>query len=375
MAERDYTNDPEDYWRNYPDGNHPGGVTPPSGGQPLTGTAPNTNTDPYADYNNGSPPDAPLQPGHGWFWNGTRWVQTAGSGLGYVPVAENKPPDDRRGPIGGSPNPPPAQDGGGGSIPGVPASYQRAAFTGTQLPTGAVPTLASAIAGAKQLAPAPTINPYAEFQAPEQVGKAARDAIVNAILNRPQTMDQTAQDQLFEQQKEQQRAMGQEASQRLAQSTAGRGLSAAGGTNVAGNLKLEQGFIQNLLSGRRDITLKANEINRQNELAAVELANAVNAGDFARAQAAYQTQLAAKQAYDELRFKAAEFDRGNVALAAQTEMAGRQQQTAESMASFQQYMDQLKFDEMMRQFNEQLGFNYGQFNWNQQMDVANMFPS
>ncbi len=79
--------------------------------------------------------------------------------------------------------------------------------------------------------------------------------------------------------------------------------------------------------------------------------------------------------YDELRFKAAEFDRANVALSAQVGMAGRQQQMAEQVSSFQQYIEQLKFEEMMRQFNEQIGLDYGKFGWNQQMDLMNKFPT
>jgi hypothetical protein len=227
---------------------------------------------------------------------------------------------------------------------------------------------------AKQLKAAPTVNPYDTFTAPQEVGKVERDRLIQSILGNPQTMGQTQQDQLFEQQKEQQLQMGQQAKERLGQATAGRGLSAGGGAQQAGAVKLESGFIDSLMSGRRDISVKAADINRQNELAAVEMSNAVNSGDFARAQAAYETQLNAKKAYDELRFRAAEFDRSNIALAAQTDMASRQQQGTEAMASFQQYMDQLKFDEMMRQFNEQTALDYSKFGWDQQVDFSNMFP-
>lgn len=330
-------------------------------------------------WNNGSPPDQPLQPGYGWEWTGWDWVQVLGRGIGYkaprVDTTQRDRPKEEPPPTGttGSPSTPTVSAPSLPSLPGVPQTY-RSSYTGTPLPSGSVPTLASAIAASKALPAAPAFQPYAEFQSPTQVGLDARNALVNAILNKPQTVDQVTQDRWFEQQKEQQRAMGRQTSQALAQQSAGRGFSAAGGTNTANNLKLEQGFIKSLVEGRRDIALKASDINRKNELAAVEMAEAVNQGDFVRAQAAYQTQLAAKQAYDELRLQAAEFDRGNIALAAQTEMAGRQQQVAESMASFQQYMDQLKFDEMMRQFNEQLGFNYGQFGWQQQVDLASLFP-
>jgi len=40
--------------------------------------------DAYHQWNGGSPPSAPLQPGHGWTWDGQQWTQTAGSGMGYT---------------------------------------------------------------------------------------------------------------------------------------------------------------------------------------------------------------------------------------------------------------------------------------------------
>ena len=356
-----------------PDNNDPG-----SSGAPNEPPQPNfaaplppdpDPTDPYADYNGGSPPNVPLNEDHGWVWTGRRWIQTKGGGVGWSPKPTTTTPTTD------TPNPNPSPTAPTTSpytptLPGVPPAWNGQSALG-----GSVPTLASSVESAnKYLKPAPTINPYAEFNRPAEVGKAERDKLIQAILNRPATLDQTEQDRLFEQQKEQQRALGQEAGQRMSQAIAGRGLSASGGQQRAGSVKLESGFIQNLLSARRDVSMKAAEVNRQNELAAVEMSNAVNAGDFSRAQAAYETQLNAKKAYDELRFRAAEFDRSNVALAAQTDMASRQQQNTESMASFQQYMDQLKFEEMMRQFNEQTALNYSKFGWDQQMDYANLFP-
>lgn len=327
-------------------------------------------------WNGGSPPAIQLKPNHGWEFdrNAVAWKQVEGRGIGWSATAGGPP----RTPGPSGPKPAAPYTGPSGGIPGVPSSYAaaapRAAYSGPAMPTGPVPTLASAMESAKQLKSAPTVNPYEAFAAPQEVGKAERDRLIQSILGNPQTMGQTQQDQLFEQQKEQQRQMGEQARNRLSQSTAGRGLSAGGGAQLAGEVKLESGFIDALMAGRRDISVKATEINRQNELAAIEMSNAVNSGDFARAQSAYETQLNAKKAYDELRFRAAEFDRSNVALAAQTDMASRQQQGTEAMASFQQYMDQLKFDELMRQFNEQMALDYGKFGWTQQMNLANLFP-
>lgn len=47
MSERDYSNDPDDYWRQYPDGQHDGGVTPPAGPSPTTPDP--VATDPFED--------------------------------------------------------------------------------------------------------------------------------------------------------------------------------------------------------------------------------------------------------------------------------------------------------------------------------------
>lgn len=354
--------------------------TPPE--EPYTGM--DMSAEQIAAYNAANPPGA----GKRWTWDRFNWV------LEDTAEPDGAPPALPAPPLGPAPPPPPPgpgprptttspkpaapYTGPSGGIAGVPSSYgasaPRAAYSGPVMPTGPVPTLASAMESAKQLKAAPTVNPYESFTAPQEVGKAERDRLIQSILGNPQTMGQTQQDQLFEQQKEQQRQMGEQARNRLSQSTAGRGLSAGGGAQLAGEVKLESGFIDALMAGRRDISVKATEINRQNELAAIEMSNAVNSGDFARAQSAYETQLNAKKAYDELRFRAAEFDRSNVALAAQTDMASRQQQGTEAMASFQQYMDQLKFDELMRQFNEQTALNYSKFGWDQQMDFANMFP-
>lgn len=482
MAEREVYNEDTGQYEFANDGRVDTPYTPPE--EPYTGM--DMSAEQIAAYNAANP----LPAGQRWTWDRFNWVVVGTAEPDGAPPAlpapplgpappppppppstpPPPPPGPRPGPTTSGPKPVAPYTGPSGGIAGVPSSYgaaaPRAAYSGPAMPTGAVPTLASAVESAKQLKAAPTVNPYARFTAPtevgragrdqllqdvlasasgslpgaptvnpyeafaapQEVGKAERDRLIQSILGNPQTMGQTQQDQLFEQQKEQQRQMGEQARNRLAQSTAGRGLSAGGGAQLAGEMKLESGFIDALMAGRRDISVKATEINRQNELAAIEMSNAVNSGDFARAQSAYETQLRAKSAYDELRFKAAEFDqrnislrdqrqrsaidaatavnagdfaraqgayetnlnaekayddlrfqaanfdRSNVALAAQTDMASRQQQGTEAMASFQQYMDQLKYDELMRQFNEQMALDYGKFGWTQQMNLANLFP-
>ncbi|NBV23576.1 MAG: hypothetical protein EBS05_16855 [Proteobacteria bacterium] len=340
-------------------------------------------------WNGGSPPATPLPTGpdgkttHGWIWTGSdpydpngQWAQTPGGGMGfgeynvgYTPPTTPTPP-----PGGGGPK--------GGGISGVPQSYRggggggtTASYSGATSPIGgSVPTLADALAAAKQYLPAtPEISKPGTFTPPTPVGLDARNRVVEAVLARPEVMDQSFQDALFEQQKEQQAQMAAQARSRLSQTTAARGLSAAGGQELLGQAGVEEGFINNLLAARRDVSTKAAEVNRASSLAAVEMANAVQQGDFARAQAAYETQLKANQIYDQLRLQAAELERGNVALAAQNLLAQREMQLGEQGQSFDQYLRQLQYNELVRQFNEKMAYDYGQFGWNQQMDLARFF--
>lgn len=260
----------------------------------------------------------------------------------------------------------------------VPRATGVAAATSTLATSpiaGSIPTLEEAAAKAKQLfGSAPEILKPGTFTAPTPVGMEDRNRIVQAILAQPEVMGQTFQDQLFEQQKEQQAQLAAQARARLSQTTAARGLSAAGGQELLGQAGVEEGFINSLLSARRDVSMKAAEANRASSQAAVEMADAVTQGDFARAQAAYQTQLQANQIYNQLQMQAAELERGNVALVAQNLLAQREMALGEQGQSFDQYLRQLQANEAIRQFNERLAFDYGQFNWAQQMGLAGLFP-
>ena len=366
MPERDYSNDPWDDPDYRPSA--PSASDPPS--DPPWKPADNSGN-PYADWNGGSPPDAPLSPGFGWEWSGTWWEQVPGRGLGYVNPDTPTPTPTDPGPHPGPYNPGPTP--AGPTIQGVPKTFSGggggAASNAVAVPAwnnSPVPTLEDAINESKKLAPAPVFTPAPDFAPPTPVDNTDRDRIIKAILQNPDVMGQTQQDALFEQQKEAQNLLAHQAKGRLAQDLTARGFTGRGGEQQAGNVKLEQGFINSLLAGKRDIATQAATLNRASQQAAVEMSDAVTQGDFARAHDAYQTQLQAKSQYDDLRLKAAQFDQSNVALASQSMMANRQQ-------SFQEYLDTLKYNEMLRQFNEQLAYNYGNLQWNQQMDVANLF--
>ena len=377
-------------------------------------------------WNGGSPPATPLPTGpdgkttHGWIWTGSdpydpngQWAQTPGGGMGFgqYNVGYTPPPPTTTSKTDSTPTPTPTPTPRPSGVPQTYGTYSAAPrATGAAAvapPTtspiaGSIPTLAEAAAQAKQLfgsAPqfekpgaAPEISRPETFAPPTPAWAEDRNRVVQAILAQPEVMGQTFQDQLFEQQKEQQAQLAAQARARLSQATAARGLSAAGGQELLGQAGVEEGFINSLLSARRDVSMKAAEANRASSLAAVEMANAVQQGDFARAQAAYQTQLQAnqiydqlrqsayetevraQQAYDQMRLQAAELERGNVALVAQNLLAQREMALGEQGQSFDQYLRQLQLNEMIRQFNENLALDYGKFGWGQQMDVASLFP-
>jgi hypothetical protein len=360
---------------------NPGDYVPPPAGQsdetPSNHTA-ERQVNPR--WNGGSPPASALPTGpdgkttHGWVWTGSdeydpngNWTQVQGKGIGFgnYNVGGGPPKTGGNTNTGGTTSRP---GGGTSGLAGVPQSYN-----GQSMFSGSVPTLDDAIRESKKLAPAPTISPYAQFQAPQAVGLDQRNQIMQAVLNKPQVMDQRTQDQLFEQQKELQNSLAQQSRERAAQTGAGRGLQSNGGYAAATNAQIEGDFGRNLLQSQRDIAVKAADLNRQSELAAVQMQEALSQGDFNRAAQAYQVQLQAQNLYDELRFKAAEFDRGNVALAAQNLMAGRQQNMAEGVASFQQYLAQRQMEEQMRQFNEQMGLNWSKFGWDQIIGATGQF--
>jgi len=467
------TENPEERWWEQPEPPPPPPFTIPSSiydPSPSTTTA-SPGMNPL--WNGGSPPATSLPVGtdgkatHGWVWTGVAgswggkeydpngtWEIRQGTGLGYgqynvgytPPGPSPSPSPSPRPSPGPSPGPSPRSSVAGGTpqsgLPGVPPSYASApARVSAQSPIGgAVPTFADAQAAARAYLPAmpavpaptsytastvaaptpipaPAITAPPAFTPPDFASAAERNKVVQAILAAPDVMDQNFQDALFEQQKEQQLQLADQARARLSQATTARGLSAVGGQELFDQAGIEENFIGNLVAARRDVALRAADANRASRLAAVEMANAVQQGDFARAQAAYQTQLQANQSYQQLQAQSQQFydqinlqaqqeyqrqqqqaqqfydqinlqaqqeyqrqlmqraeqERATQALAYQQLLAQREMQRSEQGQSFDQYLRQLQMDEMIRQFNEQMAYNYGRFGWEQQQDIANRF--
>lgn len=144
MAEREYDpSDPNSYQPTYlkpGDQGYRMGPWAPDydpGSNWNNGIAPGAPSPRY-DYNNGSPVDQALTPGHGWVWEGPQtptwdmntnqwnrgvWQERAGEGLGFAPTIDAPP--------GPAPGPAPGPTGGG-SVPGLPASGIN--IPGAQLP-------------------------------------------------------------------------------------------------------------------------------------------------------------------------------------------------------------------------------------------------
>jgi hypothetical protein len=169
------------------------------------------------------------------------------------------------------------KSGGGGGTGGVPGAYGSDYPTPdrTQIPTPIRPDLYAS-----------SFQPQAFSYDP--TGQAERNKIVMAVLNNPETMGQTFQDQLFENQKEMANAMAAQRKNQLGQDTVARGWSTSGGNQQAGQQQLDYDLENGLLAGRRDIATKAVEQNRQDQLAAIQMQQAIQEGDLATAQAIFK---------------------------------------------------------------------------------------
>jgi hypothetical protein len=173
-------------------------------------------------------------------------------------------------------------------------------------------------------------------------GEADRNRIMSAILQQPETMGPTQQAQLFEQQKEllnQQRTQ-QEA--QLGQSLAARGLSGVGGTSLAGQIMAGQDFQTQLLQSQRDISVKAAQQNRADQLAAIEMQNAMAQGDYGRMMQVYQTNQQERANTENFLRQAAE-------LTQRGQLGYNDQQLNAAVAQRNEMMDFYRFLEAQRQ--------------------------
>ena len=273
MPERDYTNDPEDFWRQFPDQQVPGGVTQPQP-QPPSTPAP---IDPgYVDphiaetqrrWNGGSPPDMPLNPSHGWEWDGWDWNQVSGRGLGF---SQPTPPS---GPKGGTPPPPgPPPPGPKGFVPPIN-------------PAGNIPssTLPGNIQGLFDQTPTPT-----------PVQSAYQDALLkfmNRAQETPSLSDSTLSPQVEVFRVQQQR--NQERNRRNAvERAAAQGMNDSGYVNNLINEGVQE---QNFNTAMFNANLLGGEARKRREelLAALHLAQQTGNSEAERELRARLAQVSA----------------------------------------------------------------------------------
>lgn len=198
-------------------------------------------------------------------------------------------------------------------------------------------------------------TPYAStyqgqvFQAPSAVGAQDRNRILQSILQSPETMGATQQAQLFEQQKELLNAQRQQQEARLSQSFAARGIQ--GGQQTQAEEDLNRGFNTQLLQAQRDIAIKAATQNRQDQLAALEMQNALNQGDFSRMMEVYR-------ANQQERVNTENFLREAAALTQAGTLQYNTQRLAQAGAQQGEIMDFYRFLEAQRQAENTLNLRY-----------------
>lgn len=208
-------------------------------------------------------------------------------------------------------------------------------------------------------------NPYAGQQ----------QAMMQKILANPETMGQQFQDQLGESQKESaQRMMGQ-ANAQGQQALAGRGFGSGGGTQQALQSDNQQNMIANLLAGRRDIATQAAQVNRQDQYNALNQSSDLNQRDWdgqmglANMGLNQMNQNRQSNLQDFLGMHSADED-----------VLGREQNDSQFNKNFGldflRYMaqkDQFKesLGENKRQYNDSSGFNWANFDAQQQQAMMN----
>lgn len=195
--------------------------------------------------------------------------------------------------------------------------------------------------------PTPYASTYQSqlFQAPYAVGEQDRNRILQSILQSPETMGATQQAQLFEQQKELLNAQRQQQAAQMAQSFATRGIQ--GGLQTQAEEDLNRGFNTQLLQAQRDIALKAAAQNRQDQLAALEMQDALSKGDFSRMMDVYR-------ANQQERVNTENFLREAAALTQAGTLQYNTQRLAQAGAQQNEIMDFYRFLETQRQFQQSI---------------------
>jgi hypothetical protein len=231
---------------------------------------------------------------------------------------------------------------------GIPGAYGQAGAGGTSgYPTPERMTFPT------PTAPTPYASQYQQnlFQAQVPEGYDARNRILNAVLASPETMGQTQQDQLFEQQKELLNAQRAQQEAQLGQNLAARGLSGIGGTALAGQLMAGQDFSTQLLGAQRDIAVRAAQQNRQDQLAALQMQEALAQGDYSRMMDVYKSNQQERMNTENFLRQAADLTQGN-------QLTYNTQLLQAAQAQQREMMDYYTFLENQRNARNMLNYQY-----------------
>lgn len=204
----------------------------------------------------------------------------------------------------------------------------------------------------------------------------AQSALMQRILMNPQTMGQQQQDQLNEAQKESAGRMAKQASAQAGQSMAGRGFGPNSGAQQAMDQQTQGDLMSQILSGRRDTALKAAQINRQDEL------NALNASQGLLGQEFNQdmglANLGLNQINQNRNYNLQDL-LGRHGIDQDMWNRGFQKDTFNKTfgLDFLKYLQNDRqfgatLGENQRQYNGNMGFNWAQFDQNTQNNFLNM---
>lgn len=174
--------------------------------------------------------------------------------------------------------------------------------------------------------------------------------MMRQLLGSGGSMNQTMQDQLFERQKEQSNALAKQFGMMGQQAAGARGFSSGGNAAQAAQSQVNSNLARELMGGRRDISAQAAQVNRQDQL------NALNAS-MGLDQQGYQQFMGDRSAslQEWLAQRGDHWQGQNYGL--------DNRRFLESIRQFNQSLG-----ENSRQFNNQMGYNYANMNNNNQND-------
>jgi hypothetical protein len=213
-------------------------------------------------------------------------------------------------------------------------------------------------------------NPYMQQQ----------QQLMQSILGSGGSMNQNVQDSMFEQQKEQANSMAQQLGMRAGQGAAGRGFGPNGNANQGAQSQINDTLAQQLMGGRRDISVQAAQTNRQDQLNALNQSMGLDDQAFNQGMGQNQQAYGQNMGNAQFQYQQMQNDRGSQLqewLAQRTDqlenrgMRNQEQQFLQSFLESQRQFNN-QFGENQRQFNANLGENSRQYNGQMGFNYTNM---